>query len=282
MEGRAEVLRLHPHEPPVPTLGIDDDDAREALWIPVVDDATKPLRAPRWWAENHMEAWLEGSPVSAAEASSLHMHRRVQAHVGIRPDTFTADEGVLFSHDIVETLELDAEWAIGVEADLDGDPVPDACSIGSDARVARIEPLTPAMFEPPGDLTAAFRSGSPGLRLVVVSPADFAQGWCPDGFAAEGAVIRGHIPALDTELLMRAAMVPRPVHISGWDMAAGAPKRTSRMAPPGSVYFFERADGRPFTEADAEGLWLSTMGGRVAEGFGRVVPGTWFPRRIAP
>ena len=83
------------------------------------------------------------------------------------------------------------------------------------------------------------------------------------------------MPGISGELILRAAFVPRPVHISGWDMASGAPKATDRMVPPGAVYFFERADGTGFTAADAEALWLSALGGRQAEGFGRVVPGTW-------
>jgi CRISPR-associated protein Cmr3 len=47
------------------------------------------------------------------------------------------------------------------------------------------------------------------------------------------------------------------------------------MVAPGAVYFFERADGKPFGEADARSLWLAAVGGRTEEGFGRVVPGVW-------
>ena len=82
------------------------------------------------------------------------------------------------------------------------------------------------------------------------------------------------------------ATVPRPMHISGWDMASdkakgGAPRATSRLVPPGAVYFLARADGRPFTPADAEALWLAApLGGRTNEGFGCVVPGIWNPEDI--
>jgi len=51
------------------------------------------------------------------------------------------------------------------------------------------------------------------------------------------------------------------------------------MVPAGAVYFFERADGRSFGEDDARSLWLAALGARTEEGFGRVVPGTWSPRR---
>jgi CRISPR/Cas system CMR-associated protein Cmr3 (group 5 of RAMP superfamily) len=68
--------------------------------------------------------------------------------------------------------------------------------------------------------------------------------------------------------------------VSGWDMAARAPKPTTLTVVPGSVYFFERVDGKVFSEDDARLLWLSVHGARADEGFGRVVPGVWKPRKI--
>lgn len=40
-------------------------------------------------------------------------------------------------------------------------------------------------------------------------------------------------------------------------------------------YFFERIDGEPFSEAEADSLWLGAIGGRTDEGFGRMVAGVW-------
>jgi CRISPR-associated protein Cmr3 len=115
------------------------------------------------------------------------------------------------------------------------------------------------------------------LRVVAVTPLCFAKGWLPDGFAAHGNEYRGRLPELDAELVLRAAFVPRPIHVSGWDMAAGKPKPTSRMVAPGAVYFFERVDGRPFGESEARALWLAAVGRRTGEGFGRLAAGFWGP-----
>jgi CRISPR-associated protein Cmr3 len=123
---------------------------------------------------------------------------------------------------------------------------------------------------------------SPGLRVVAVTPLCFENGSVPDGFAANGNEYRGRLPNLDAELVLRAAFVPRRIHVSGWDMAAGAPKPASRMVAPGAVYFFQRTDGKPFGEADARSLWLAALGGRTEEGFGRVVPGVWNAPRSTP
>lgn len=280
LENRADVQRLDPAPPSLPTLGRDHDEAREALWVPRLDDAAKPLPAPRWWSDEHFAAWLAGRSVAARDPGSLfEISRRVQAHVGIRAEELTADEGVLFSHDVVETLERDAEWAIGLEVFLPEGDTPAVATLGSDGRLVRIEALPEQMFDPPTAVLDAFRAGSAGLRLMVVSPACFDRGWLPDGLERRGRELRGRVGGLDAELVLRAAMVPRPLHVSGWDMVAGVPKPTSRMVPPGAVFFFERGDGRSFGEAEMRALWLAAFGARTDEGFGRLVPGTWSPMR---
>lgn len=278
LEGRDEVQRLEPVEPIAPTLGRDDDEAREALWRPVPDDAQKPLAAPRWWRREAFAAWLAGKPVIREEA--LATTRRVQVHVGIRAEELTSDDGVLFSHDVVETLDHDGEWALGVEVTLPAGALPGVATLGSDSRLTRVESLPTTLFEPPPSVLEAFRAPSAGLRLVAVSPACFAKGWLPDGLTRTNGGYRGQLAGLD--VILRAAFVPRPIHVSGWDMAKGEPKPTSRMVPPGAVYFFERADGQPFGEAEAKVLWLAALGSRTDEGFGRVVPGVWRPTRSNP
>jgi CRISPR-associated protein Cmr3 len=276
LEGRREVYRLDPVRPVVPTLGRDDDEARESLWRPILDGAGKPLSPPRWWSSTDFSAWLAGRSVAVRGRDEvLTTTRRLQAHVGILSEELTADEGVLFSHDVIETLDPRAEWAIGAEVALPDGALSGLATLGSDSRLARVESLPAALFEPPLRLLEAFRSPCQGLRVVAVTPLCFEKGWLPDGLAVKEGAYRGFLPGLDGEVVLRAAFVPRPVHISGWDMAANAPKPTSRMVAPGAVYFFERADGKPFGEADARSLWLAAVGGRTEEGFGRVVPGVW-------
>ena len=282
-EGCQEVHRLDPVAPIAPTLGRDDDEAREALWRPVPDDVRKPLAAPRWWSSEEFITWLAGESVGV-RSTPLAATRRVQVHVGIRPEELTSDNGVLFSHDVVETLDPGHEWALGVEVALPAGELSSVATLGSDSRLARVESLPPMLFEPPSRMLKAFRSSGPGLRLVAVSPLCFEKGWLPDGLANTNGEYRGRVAGI--EVILRAAFVPRPIHVSGWDMAAnggkGAPKPTSRMVPPGSVYFFERADGQPFGESEAKSLWLAALGTRTEEGFGRVVPGVWRPTRNNP
>lgn len=276
-KGEQKIERLDPQQPQLPTLGRDDDAAREALWRPSLTRTEKPRRLPLWWSHADLTAWPAGQAVHATGNEALGLARRLQVHVGIRGEELTADEGVLFSHDVIETLETRAEWAIGVEVCLPGD-LPAVATLGSDARPIRIEPLSKVLFDPPQKLLAAFRQGSAGLRIMLVTPACFASGWLPDGLIEQGNEYRGQLARLG-EVVLRAAFIPRPIHISGWDMAAATPKTTARMVAPGAVYFFERVNGRPFEETDARALWLAALGARTKEGFGRVVPGVWSPTR---
>lgn len=280
-EDEPDIQRLDPR-PPKPrgplTLGRDDDAAREALWRPSPARTDKPGKLPLWWRHTELVAWLAGQTVRAQRKNGLGLARRIQAHVGIRDEELTPDEGVLFSHDVVETLETRAEWGIGVEVCLPSDELPATATLGSDARPIRLEPLPESLFEPPEELLAAFRKGSAGLRILVITPACFERGWLPDGLIRQGSEYRGPLAGLG-EVVLRAAFVPRPMHVSGWDMYVAKPKATSRMVAPGAVYFFERADGRAFTEADARSLWLAAVGARTEEGFGHVVPGVWSPAR---
>lgn len=283
LKARNDVERLEPEKPSAKTLGRDDEEAREALWRPALGDAQKPLVAPRWWSNEEFTSWLAGETVSVRdEALRLTTERRVQAHVGIRPEELTSDDGVLFSHEVVETLDPSGEWALGVEVVLPAGELPKVATLGSDSRLSRVERLSTTLFEPPLRLLEAFRAPSAGLRLVAISPLCFEKGWLPDGLVKTNDEYRGQLAGLDHEVILRAAFVPRPIHISGWDMARGEPKPTARMVPPGAVYFFERSDGKPFGEAAAKALWLAALGTRTNEGFGRVVPGVWSPTRNNP
>lgn len=279
LEGRNEVHRFDPVKPIAPTLGRDDDEAREALWRPVPDGAQKPLASPRWWSSEEFTSWLAGKPVSVRD-EALGTTRRIQVHVGIRPEELTSDDGVLFSHDVVETLDPSGEWALGVEVALPAGELPKVATLGSDSRLSRVELLPTTIFEPSARVIEAFRTSSTGLRLAAVSPLCFEKGWLPDGLVNTNGEYRGQLAGLD--VILRAAFVPRPIYVSGWDMAKGEPKPTSRMVPPGAVYFFERTDGKPFGKAEAKSLWLTALGTRTDEGFGHVVPGVWRPTRNNP
>jgi CRISPR-associated protein Cmr3 len=276
------VHRLDPIPRKIPTLGREDDLAREALWRPDMPQG-KPEVAPAFWTDTELSAWLCDRPVSklhAEERETRSMTTRIDLRIGIDPELGTVSEGALFATETVETLQRVGddvfEWGIGIEAQLPegGNGLARIFTLGSDRRLATSEPLPEAVFAPPPSMDLR---DTPGLRMIVVSPACFSAGWLPDGFEKHGNEYRGHLAGVTSEVVLRAAFVPRATHVSGWDMARRRPKRTRRLVPPGAVYFFQKAERAAFTANEMAGLWLQAIGTQEDrdEGFGRVIAGPW-------
>lgn len=285
----SESGRIHRLDPRplvhVGTLGrVDPHDptgARERLWT-ARPGKVKPGERPRWWSERQLLPWLSepaASGPSPADEPAPRLPRRLQTHVCISSSTHTAVEEMLFSHELVEMIDRQHEWAIGCEVEFPSDAYVDMATLGSDSRLARVEPIPAPIFDPPHELMRAFERKPRGLRLMVVTPCAFEQGWLPSGFACvpPHQEFRGWLPGVAAELILRAALVDRPVGVSGWDIERRRPKPTTRMVPPGSVYMFVRVDGQPFTSTEARALWLAAHGERTDEGFGRIIPGVWNP-----
>lgn len=272
----AHVRYLRPAPSAIATLGRDDDPARERLWIAPALDRGKPGPTPRWWTEDELGAWLTGAPLAAEPAiASDRLARRRVTRTAIAAATQTVVDAALFSHDVIETVEPDGEWAIVATVTAPDARFAATATLGSDRRLARVDELERAVFDPPPALAAASAGGAPGLRLLVVTPTIFAGGWLPDGLVAHGEEYRGHLAGISPEVILRAAIAPRPMAISGWDMAAAAPRATDLAVAPGSVYFLQRADGIAFSAEELRGLWLAPLGRRTEDGFGRVMAAPW-------
>ena len=53
------------------------------------------------------------------------------------------------------------------------------------------------------------RHDSAGLRVVCATPALFAAGWLPDGHVLSDGVVTGRLPAIDGDVVLRAAFADR-------------------------------------------------------------------------
>jgi len=281
---QCKVIRLIPKERITGILS-NDSDADSALWFPQLEteESVKPLSPPRWWDEATFVRWLAGedvkAKVKAGKAVGPQIDKQARVHVVIDSAKQTAKKKGLYVTEIIETLQHDKEgsyeWAVGVEVEAPEVKAPRLATLGSDRRPAFVEELPGKLFEPPDNLLEQI-AGSKRLRLILVTPAMFKEGWLPDGFKLEDKV--GSLPRVNGDVILRAALVGRPHNVSGWDMAERRPKGTDRMVPPGSVYFFEKADGQTFTADEVQALWLANLGQRADDGFGLVVPGIWQPK----
>src|SRR5262249_53302378 len=100
----------------------------------------------------------------------------------------------------------------------------------------------------------------------------FSRGWLPGWLDRHKPGVAADI---DIKLTLRGVAMNRWRPVSGWDLEAKHPKAIRRLAPAGSVYFFE-AKGE--TAEFVERAWLAPVSddeqaGR--DGFGLAVWGIW-------
>ena len=109
-----------------------------------------------------------------------------------------------------------------------------------------------------------------------MTPALFSQGWLPPGI--DDAKL-WHLPGATARLV--CAAIPRAQVVSGWDLARREPKAAQRVAPTGSVYWFDDFQGNTdaLRKLSEHGLWgLRGQNDdpiRRAEGFNRCAIGGW-------
>ncbi|RKX58871.1 MAG: type III-B CRISPR module-associated protein Cmr3, partial [Thermodesulfobacteriota bacterium] len=77
-----------------------------------------------------------------------------------------------------------------------------------------------------------------------------------------------------------AAAINRAEVVSGWDLARHRPKPAQRVAPVGSVYWFDDLEGDPggLEKLIENGLWPlidKPDATRMAEGFNNVLVAAW-------
>lgn len=234
-----------------------------------------------------MVAWLSGAP-DASTPEREAPPPRTDIHLAIDVETQASQDSMLHSREVVELLRVQSrdagrltleEWALGVSCawpdpanGLPRGPV----GLGGRRRLSDVELLDADLFALPEGLARATR----GLRLVLATPAEFQRGWLPDGFErVDGTPPRyvGRLPCVAAPVVLRAALVPRPLEVSGWDMVRRRPRPTRRWVPAGAVYFFEKHGGGDFTANELRALWLASWGGGHAEALGQVLPGVWQP-----
>jgi CRISPR-associated protein Cmr3 len=290
--GRMALDALRPREP-----GLNEGTNAPAGILPLFGGkATKPHSGPAFWNAESTLAWLAGGEVNADDpgprfldwnsvlaatpdehvVGATNLPRQRRTHVQIDPETLAAKDGQLFA-----TEGLEFNWM-----SRDGEPQTGAiCSlIRSGHAWPALDGLAPLGGERRGaywsepeiqwPLPPAGLASTTLLRLQLVTPAAFDQGWKPGWLGADN---RGCPPGMpEWELELVSAAVPRFVAHSGWDMTkpwGQAQKPTRFLVPAGSVYFFKTV--RP---VDARRLWLSAISDSQQDrldGFGVVLCGGW-------
>ena len=261
------------------------------------DDDFKPEGLPKFWSAEAVNDWLKNPDPQTSLFDKLRRNKSEGApcglpgpekdervHVGINPGTGASEDSLLFSTTGLDFRRKEEgekgrllQMAIALEAETSDTTytqylrhLPPLHPLGGERRLAewKLESEEVKGWKAPEGLNAA-----PRLRMILATPAIFSKGWLP-GWIDE-TTLEGTVPNSDVKVKLISAVVGRWIPISGWNYAGKrGPKPLRRMAPAGSVYFFERLDG----SIDGEKLWLRSVCDDPQDqndGFGAALWGTW-------
>jgi CRISPR-associated protein Cmr3 len=257
-DGELELRRLQPSKWPDGVgkgTGLGGEDDLELLGafgaeLPKGKAASGP---PAFWHWSKFIDWLTHPPETMrtieqpTEFGPTALARDLRTHVAIDSEKQSALDGALFRTEALVFSTRHTRYGLSVQFDVPNELAAQTkdlagfVTLGGEQRLTRLStdgtawPDVPALRPTRGRL----------LRIVLLTPALFKQGWRPGDFALEGAQLV-------------AARVERPEVISGWDYATPGPKPVRRAAPAGSVYWVRLNEGID-PESWVKNRWLKCI-----------------------
>jgi CRISPR-associated protein Cmr3 len=226
----------------------------------------------RWLDGEGLAAHLTGvTPADTLKTADLYQR---ETRLGIALDTGsrTAQDGALYTTEAV-AFKPGAGFLVGIEGHADQLPPSGHLRLGGDGKGATYQRID---FAPPAAPVKGI-TNQRRFRLILATPGIFTAGWLPDGVTRQGERnFRLHREGFSARLA--CAAVPRFDIISGWDLALQQPKTAQRVAPAGSVYWFDEfeGDGGKLAAWVAGGLWGDNYDKqRRAEGFNHAWLAHW-------
>jgi len=295
--GEPSIIRLSPRDL---AEGECIGDIERVGLRPLFPTSPLPSRKPRlpptpFWRESTYTQWLLGETPTVScldELGAGGLPRESRMHVSMRQGERVAEDGALFETVGLRFLDLPALYPGGPPKLSDtrhlalsirtpggrvkGEELTlrrEAAPLGGERRIARwwAAPERCPWPRVPEPLIARIIADR-RARLLLVTPAIFAQGalpgWSGSQWPSDSAL----------RVTVRAACVPSPQVISGWDLQKRGPKPTRRMAPAGSVYFVELKGSDAEIRAWVDATWLQTISDASQDrldGFGLTTIGTW-------
>ena len=198
-------------------------------------------------------------------------------------------DGMLFSTsslsfaDVAVTASDHHRMALLVRMSDDQLPLLDGfMPLGGERRVAILSSANGARLWPKFPDKLDQSTATPLLKLQLITPAVFKNGWKP-GWLTDN--LSGECPALPgVRLTLKGVAAGRYAAVSGWDYARREAKAARFLASAGAVYYFQ-AD-RALEGEDLKSLWMASIsddeqddGQARRDGFGLAIPGRWHPAR---
>lgn len=225
----------------------------------------------RWLDSNGIVAHLTGVLPKDTLNTARLFKRETRLGIALSSESRTAENGALYTTEAISFCD-GAGFLVGIAGDHDLLPKKGLLRLGGDGRGARYRRLD--NFKTP---TEPYIQRNGRFRLILTTPGIFAGGWLPERVNKQGnGCFRLEGDGFSARLA--CAAVNRHDVISGWDLANWQPKTAQRVAPAGSVYWFDDLQGEPdkLTEWVKNGLWSeNTDAQRRAEGFNRAWLAAW-------
>lgn len=261
---------------------------RPALLPESVTDEFKLEPPPAFWSMAKMTAWLmegdfppppegsAGQERGAATGFLDSLPKDERTHVQIEADRGAAAEHMLYS-----TVSLAFPEGVAMSLRVSGanhiEKLDALHPVGGERRLVRWQTDGAVLWGCPAALAGAL-VGATRIRMMLATPALFGGGWKP-GWLDDN--LEGTPPGAGVKLRLAGVSMDRWRAVSGFGLEDGTlgPKPVRRMAPAGSVYFFEYISGDRTTLA--AGGWLTPVSDLAADGqdrrdgFGLALWGVW-------
>ncbi len=242
----------------------------EGQLVPMLQAPAGKAESGYWLSETGYFTYLQGRIPKENDLvkSSELWQSDWRLGIALDSDTRTASDGQLYT-----TEACAFKKGVYLVADIEGAPdFPEKGNLrlGGDGRGAGFHT---EKFVPLPQVSA--KNGK--LKLVLTSPAIFAEGWKLPGQDEQGRIrFEGGSARVIT------ASVPRHQVVSGWNLAAWQPKPAERVVPMGSVYWLDEIetsapvkDSASLHHALQTLLLTDTDPQRQAEGYNACVLAQW-------
>jgi CRISPR-associated protein Cmr3 len=252
------------------------------------EDDFKPGEIPPFWSLENVCRWLADQTGTSfqfpenpgPETGFLGtLEHELRIHVQICPEmgAVDPDKGLLFMTDGLAFPADTAITALIQDHDSFAELIQDLDTLhplGGERRLARWKTTIIGDWGCPSAIQELMGKGPKRIRMVLATPGIFSRGWRPgwldDSFC-------GRIPGTGLEVRLTGACIERWKPVSGWGLEKGSvgPKPVRRMAPAGSVYFFEVLHG---SASCLPNVWLKSVCDEIQDrkdGFGLALWGVW-------
>jgi CRISPR-associated protein Cmr3 len=257
----------------------------------------KPEGMPAFWYWSHFKAWLikaEDKSIKPDVLGLKNLPKDNRIHVSVQNETGTAKEGALFATSALsftaslksveeKKVQLKNTSRLALVIKTDATVNTGLASLGGERRLVSWQTPTKGLPSDtcPEEIIKAIKE-TKRCRIILLTPAYFEKGHAPTW-------LEQHCMQYSVTLELKAATVNRSQVVSGWDFANRRPKPTRRLAPAGSVFFYQldfgddkKDDKKIDTWIDS--IWMKNISDDAKEtpadqnrrdGFGLAVLGTW-------